>query len=112
LEEITSITTASDQTITCGISELSAKPSLTWIGPDNIEISDTDSNDYIIDQGRYVVGSQVSTLTIKTAKFASLSSGDVFKCKLKSGFYPIDSPEVVKETVLALLTLGLHKYLI
>ena len=52
-------------------------------------------------------GSKASTLTIKTAKLALISSGDVFKCKLKSALYPTDSPEVVKEMVLTLLTLGL-----
>ena len=74
--------------------------------PDNNEILDSDTNNYVIAQGSFIFGSKASTLTIKTAKFASLSSGDVFKCKLKSAFYPTDSPEVVKEMVLTLLTLG------
>ena len=55
-------------------------------------------------------GSKASTLTIKTAKFASLSSGDVFKCKLKSALYPNDSPDVVKEMVLTLLALGYNLF--
>ena len=82
---------------------------VTWIDPDNNEISDSDTNNYVIDQGTYIFGSKASTLTIKTAKFASLSSGDVFKCKLKSTLYPTDSPEVVNEMTLTLLTLGEHE---
>ena len=90
----------------CTISGLSQNSPVTWIGPDDNEISESDTNNYAIDQGTYIFGSKASTLTIKTAKFASLSSGDVFKCKLKSSLYPNDSPDVVKEMVLTLLTLG------
>ena len=105
-EETKSLTTASDQTLTCGISGLSATTAVTWIDPDNKEISQLDTNNYVIDQGNYVFGNKASTLTIKTAKLAVLSSGDVFKCKLKSAQYPDDSPDVVKEMTLTLLTLG------
>ena len=90
----------------CTISGLSQNSPVTWIDPDNNEISDSDTNNYAIAQGTYIFGSKASALTIKTAKFASLSSGDVFKCKLKSALYPNDSPDVVKEMVLTLLTLG------
>ena len=90
----------------CTISGLSQNSPVTWIGPDNNEISDSDTNNYVIDQGNYIFESIATTLTIKTAKFASLSSGDVFKCKLKSARYPNDSPEVVKEMTLTLLSLG------
>ena len=100
------VTTATDQNLVCTISGLSQDTPVTWIGPDNNEISDSDINNYAIDQGSYVFGIKASTLTIKTAKFASLSSGDVFKCKLKSALYPTDSPEVVKEMTLNLLSLG------
>ena len=100
------MSTATDQTLVCTISGLSQNSPVTWIDPDNNEISDSDTNNYDITQGSFIFGSKASTLTIKTAKFASLSSGDVFKCKLKSALYPNDSPEVVKEMVLTLLTLG------
>ena len=89
---------------------MSKNSPVTWIGPDNNEISDSDTNNYVINQGLYVFGSKASTLTIKTAKFASLSSGDVFKCKLKSALYPNDSPDVVKEMVLTLLALGYNLF--
>ena len=105
-DETKSLTTATEQTLTCGISGLSAETLVTWIDPDNNEISASDSNNYVIDQGNYVFGSKASTLTIKTAKLAVLSSGDVFKCKLKSAQYPDDSPDVVKAMTLTLLTLG------
>ena len=101
------VTTATDQDLICTISGLSLDTPVTWIDPDNNEISDSDTNSYDITQGSFIFGSKASTLTIKTAKFASLSSEDVFKCKLKSAVYPNDSPDVVKEMVLTLLTLGL-----
>ena len=100
------VTTATDQDIICTISGLSQDTPVTWIDPDNNEISDSDTNSYDITQGSFIFGSIASTLTIKTTKFASLSSGDVFKCKLKSAFYPTDSPEVVNEMTLTLLSLG------
>ena len=100
------VTTATDQSLICTISDLSQDTPVTWVGPDNNEISDSDTNNYVIDQGNYVFGSKSSTLTIKTAKFSSLTSEDVFKCKLRSALYPTDSPDVVKEMVLTLLVLG------
>ena len=104
-----SITTATDQTITCGITGLSAETAVTWIGPDDNEISASDTNNYVIDQGSFVIGSKSSSLTIKTSKIATLSSGDKFKCKLKSSRYATYSPEVVEEMVLTLLTLGMYQ---
>ena len=101
-----SATTATDQNIICRVSGLSQDTPITWIDPDNNEISTSDTNNYVIDQGSYVFGNKASTLTIKTAKLAVLSSGDVFKCKLKSALYPDDSPDVLKEMTLTLLTLG------
>ena len=53
-----------------------------------------------------MLGSKSSVLTIKTAKLALLSDTSVFKCKLKSALYPIDSPDVVNDMTLTLLTLG------
>ena len=100
------ITTATDQTITCSISGLSQDSLVTWIGPDNVVISDTDTNNYVIDQGSFVFGNKVPTLTIKTAKISTLSSGDIYKCQVKSSLYPTYSPVVVKDMSLTLLTFG------
>ena len=97
--------------ITCTVFGLSQNTPVTWIGPDNIEISDSDTNNYIIDQGSYAFGNKASTLTIKTAKLDDLSSGDVFKCKLKSALYPVDSPDVIKEMTLTLLNFGKAAFL-
>ena len=92
--------------MTCTISGLSQSTQVTWIDPDNVEISDSDTNNYVIDQGSFVFGNKASTLIIKTAKLGVLSSGDVFKCKLKSALYPDDSPDVVKQMTLTVLSLG------
>ena len=101
-----SVTTATDQTIACGITGLSQEAAVTWIDPDENVISNSDTNNYVIDQGSYVVGSKSSVLTIKTAKLALLSDTSVFKCKLKSALYPTNSPDVVNDMTLTLLTLG------
>ena len=106
-----SVTTATDQTITCGITGLSAETAVTWTGPDDNEISASDTNNYIISQGSYLVGSKSSSLTIKTGKLSTLSTTSVFKCKLKSAFYPTHSPDVIKEMTLTLLTLGMFNCL-
>ena len=101
-----SVSTAKEQAIICSISGLSENTPVTWIDPDDNEILDTDTDNYVIDQGSYSLGSKSATLLIKTAKLATLTSGDTFKCKLKSTFHATFSPEVVKEMVLTLLTLG------
>ena len=101
------MTTAAAQTITCGITGLSAEPPITWIGPDDNEISNSDTSNYVISQSAYQVGSKSSFLTIKTGKLSTLSVASVFKCKLKSAAYPTDSPEVVKAMTLTLLALGM-----
>ena len=103
-----SITTATDQNIVCRLSGLSQNTPVTWIDPNDNEISESDTNNYVIDEGSYVFGNKASTLTIKTAKLAVLSSGDVFKCKLKSALYPDDSPDVVNDMTLTLLNFGKH----
>ena len=95
-----------DKAITCSVSGLSENTPITWIGPDDKEILDSDTENYIIDQGEYVLGSKAATLTIKTAKISTLSSGAIFKCKLKSSEYPTHSPDVVKEMKLSFYTFG------
>ena len=103
-----SVSTAKEQAIICSISGLSENTPVTWIDPDNNDISNTDTDNYVIDQGSYSLGSKSATLLIKTAKLATLTSGDTFKCKLKSAEYPTHSPEVVQSMVLSLLTLGTY----
>jgi hypothetical protein len=100
------VSTATNQDLACVISGLSEDTPITWVDPDNNEISDSDIENYVVEQGVFFLENKASTLTIKTKKFASLSSGDIFKCKVKSAKYPVDSPEVVKEMTLTLLTLG------
>ena len=101
-----SVTTAVDQVLNCIIADLSQDTPVTWIGPDNQEIPTDDTDNYVISQGFFFLNTKTSTLTIKTAKLADLTSGDTFKCKLRSSFYPVNSPDVVKQMSLTLLTLG------
>ena len=102
-----SVTTATDQTLNCIISGISQDTPVTWIGPDNQEIPTDDTKNYVIDQGFFVLNTKTSTLTINVDTFADLASGDTFKCKLRSSLYPTNSPDVVKEMTLTLLSLGM-----
>ena len=99
---------ATDQTLTCTISDLSQDTPVIWIDPDDIEISDSDTNNYVIDQGNFVGGSKESTLTIKQVKVATLATGSVYKCKVQSALYPTYSSDVVKDMTLTFL--GFSKY--
>ena len=100
------VTTTTDQTITCTLSGLSQDTSVTWIDPDNNDITNTDTTNYVINQGTFIFGSKAATLTITTAKIATLTSGDRFRCRVKSTLYATYSSDVVKEMTLSFLTLG------
>ena len=67
-----SVSTAKEQTIICSISGLSENTPVTWIDPDNNDISNTDTDNYVIDQGSYSLGSKSATLLIKTAKLCHI----------------------------------------
>ena len=99
-----------DQSLTCTISGLSQDTPVTWIDPDNNEISNTDTNNYEIDQGTFIFGSKSSTLTIKQSQLQNLPSSSIFKCKLTSARYPTYSPEVVKEMTLTLIGLSMFVF--
>ena len=101
-----SVSTKISQVLTCTISGLSQNTPITWIDPDNNEISESDTDNYEIGQGSYVFFSKASTLTIKPVVLESLSTTSVFKCKLKSAAFPEFSPDVVNEMTLTLLQLG------
>ena len=103
---------ATDQAITCSVSGLSQNTPVTWIGPDDNEISESDTNNYEISQGSFIFTNKAATLTIKAAKMGSLTSGAVFKCKLRSSLYPTHSPDVVKEMELSFFTLGTYNIIL
>ena len=104
------VTTATDQDIACIISGVSQDAPIIWVGPDSNEISDSETNNYVIDQGSYLSGSKTSTLTIKVATFASLSTGDEFTCQIKSALYPAYSPVVIKDMALTFLSLSEYSH--
>ena len=106
-----SVATGVDQSLTCTISGLSQDTPITWVDPDNNEISNTDTNNYEIDQGTFIFGSKASTLTIKQSKLQNLPLSSIFKCKLKSARYPTYSPDVVKEMTLTLIGLSMHIFM-
>ena len=101
-----SVATGVDEFLTCTITGLSKSTPVTWIDPDNNEISTTDTDNYVIDQGTYDSGSKESILTIKQSKLETLSSPSIYKCQLKSARYPTHSPVVVKEMTLTIIGLS------
>ena len=104
-----SVSKRKDQTLTCSLSGISQDSPITWINPDNVEISDSDTDNYVIDQGTFVFGRKASTLTIKQQVLQSLPETSVYKCKVKSSAYPEFSVESVNEMTLTLLELGQFK---
>ena len=96
----------SDQVLTCAVTGLSADTTVTWVDPSNNEISDSDTNNYVLNQGNYIGGSKEFFLTIKKVVIQSLAETTVYKCKVKSALYPVYSPETVNEMTLTALTLG------
>ena len=96
---------AAQTVITCTITGLSQDATISWLGPDNNEISTSDTNNYVINQGSYFGGSKASTLTIFKAKLGTLSSDVNYSCKVKSALYS-DSPEVTKAMTLTILEFG------
>ena len=79
---------------------------VTWIDAAGNEISNIDTNNYVISQGSYSSGSKTSSLTIKQIVLQNLQKTSVFKCKVKSSLFSENSPDVVKEMTLTLLELG------
>ena len=79
---------------------LSQDTPVIWIDPDNNEISESDTGNYVIEQGFYMWGSKTSGLTVKSAKLATFSSGDVLKCKVRS------DPDLIKKITLTVPSQG------
>ena len=104
-----SVSAQIDQVLTCTISGLSQDTPVTWIDPDDNEISESDTENYEISQGSFLFSRKAPTLTIKLQLLGTLPTTSVFKCKLKSAAYPEFSPEVVNEMTLSLLELGKFK---
>ena len=91
--------------IICTISELSQDTQISWLDPDNNEISSSDTSNYFITHGTFDGGNKISTLTIFRAKLGTLSSKVTYSCKLKSALYS-NSPDVVKKMTLTILEFG------
>lgn len=97
----------SETTLTCSITDLSSDTDVIWIGPDENEITQFDTKNYIVDQGTFQNGTKESTLLIKLVKMQSLSSSSIFKCQLKSALFPTYSPDVQKNMTLTVLSLSM-----
>ena len=90
------MTTDSDQTLTCTISDLdqSHAVEVTWKDPEGNDVSKIDNSDtfYTIIKGTVnESGIQETQLTIKQVKMETYSSSFTYKCSVKSSQYP-DSP--------------------
>ena len=100
------IVTGSEQTITCDMSGLSAAADVTWINPAGNAISESDTNNYVVNQGNLISEDQKTTLTIKLPVLATITAESTFQCKVSSGLYSTYSPEIIKDVVVEPLILG------
>ena len=89
------VTTDSDQTLTCAISNLDEghPVEVTWTDQNDQEVSDSDTTNYSLNSGSVNSdGEQEAVLTIKLAKMQTYKSSFTYKCSVKSTQYT-DSPE-------------------
>ena len=96
-----------DRTISCVVTGMSAETTVTWIDPNNVVISNSDTDNYVLNEGNYIEGNKDYFLTIKKVVMQSLAETSIYKCKVKSAFYPTHSPEAVKQMTLTSLTFGM-----
>ena len=54
-----------DRTVTCSVTGMSAETTVTWSDPGNLEISNSDTANYVLNEGNYIGGSKEYFLTIK-----------------------------------------------
>ena len=54
-----------DRTITCSVTGMSAETTVTWSDPANLVISNSDTDNYVLNEGNYIEGSKEYFLTIK-----------------------------------------------
>ena len=93
------------------MSGLSQQATVTWKDPDGNDISD--GADYTVNQGTWLSENQESVLTITQAKLENLKSNPaqhIFTCSVKSGEYPVNSPDVEKTMTLTILPLSKYLY--
>ena len=96
---------ATDQTITCQISDITQLASVTWKNDDESDL-DHSVEGYTVNQGEISDGVQESTLIISSAKLQTLETSTTFTCVVHSGQYADSSPEVTKTMTLTTLTFG------
>ena len=99
------VVTATDQILTCKITDVSQVASVTWKNADTPDLSDSVEG-YAVSQGTVIDESQESTLTIKAAKLQSLQTSTIFTCVVHSGQHSISSPDVTKTMTLTTLVFG------
>ena len=90
------------------MSDLSAGAHVTWIKPDLSPISESDTDNYIIDNGlsSFTEGRQTAILTIKRPVMELITSETTYKSQARSNRYYSYSPVVVTEVTLTPLTEG------
>jgi hypothetical protein len=96
-----------DQTITCAVTGMSAETTVKWFDPNNQEISDTDTTNYLLNEGNFIDGNKEYFLTIKKVVMKTLAGTSIWKCQLKSALYPDHSPEALRQMTLTSLTIGM-----
>ena len=92
---------ATSQSISCTITGLTSPADIFWIKPDGSRVSDDETGNYSVDDGKagFVSegGVQVARLTLKAALVYEIRSRETYKCKVRSGEFqtaPIYSSDV------------------
>ena len=102
------VTTDSDQTLTCTITGLdqSHAVAVTWTDPEGNDVSEIDNIDtfYTIIEGSVDgSGNQEAQLTIKKVKMQTYKSTFTYKCSVKSAQYPDSSQSSELDVVAKIL---------
>jgi len=99
-----SVVTATDQQITCYITDISETATVIWKNQDGLSLIDVEG--YTISQGTVSNGTQNSVLNITSSTLLSLESSSVFTCVVQSSVYPNSSSSVTKNMTLNTLIFG------
>jgi len=100
------LVTATDQQITCYITDISEPATVIWKDQDGLSLIDVEG--YTISQGTVTNGTQHSVLNITSPTLLSLESSTVFSCVVRSSVYPNSSSSVTKNMTLNTLIFGVE----
>ena len=99
-----SVVTATDQQITCYITDISETATVIWKNQDGASLIDVDG--YTVSHGTVTNGTQESVLNITSTTLQSLESSSIFTCVVQSSVYPDSSSSDTRNMTLNTLIFG------